>query len=477
MFRISKVSLNKKQRYAMLNKKNILAGFFLKKYDSSPFMTRQRASVFMWIQIVFIFLILLTQASTNILTPEVATKFYNLSMFFILSGFIVCLFILKSGSYNTAAYSGIILPLILVVAQGLQVSTMSGKYIYLLYLLIFIVMASLFGRRSTIIVITMFVIASTIIIVIKSGQIIPPDKHISTISNMVIVTIFIAVLCMLIFKIVNATLDEAQSKNSELTKSLAENNRILQTCATVAVTLKNTSEDLSINAATFSKNAQIQASGVEEISSTMEEMLSSVNQNADNSSEAESISEKSYRLAGEGTEIVNNAVVAINEINESSKKISEIIILINDIAFQTNLLALNASIEAARAGDSGRGFAVVASEVRNLAQRSREASDEISKLIKNSVEKVEIGTTQVNRSGESLKEIFSSIEQTRKIIEEINLLSREQKEGLGQVTTALNQADTMSQQTASAAEELHSSAEQLKQTSAELQELMTVFKA
>jgi len=209
----------------------------------------------------------------------------------------------------------------------------------------------------------------------------------------------------------------------------------------------------------------------------MEEMLSSVSQNADNSSEAESISEKSYRLAGEGTEIVNNAVVAINEINESSKKISEIIILINDIAFQTNLLALNASIEAARAGDSGRGFAVVASEVRNLAQRSREASDEISKLIKNSVEKVEIGTTQVNRSGESLKEIFSSIEQTRKIIEEINLLSREQKEGLGQVTTALNQADTMSQQTASAAEELHSSAEQLKQTSAELQELMTVFKA
>jgi methyl-accepting chemotaxis protein len=357
----------------------------------------------------------------------------------------------------------------------MQVDTMSGKYIYQLYLMIFIVMASLFGSRSTIIVITSLVIAAGVLIIIKSGNIIPADKIGSSISNMIIVTLFICALCILIFKIVNATLGEAESKNMELEKSLTENNRILGTCATVAMTLKDTSEDLTINAATFSKNAQVQAAGVEEISSTMEEMLSSVSQNADNSAEAEALSEKSYKLAGEGTEIVNNAVIAINDINESSKKISEIISLMNDIAFQTNLLALNASIEAARAGESGRGFAVVASEVRNLAQRSRAASDEISKLIKNSVEKVEIGTTHVNKSGESLKEIFSSIDQTRKIIEEINLLSREQKEGLGQITTALNQTDTMSQQTASAAEELHSSAEQLKQTSAELQQLMAFF--
>ncbi len=460
----------------MEKKENFLHKFFLQRYTSATFMTRQRANVFMWIQIVFICLILLAQASTNILTPEVATKFYNLSMFIILGGFFICLFILKSGMYKAAAYCGIILPLILVVAQALQVNTMSGKYIYLLYLLIFIVMASLFGTRGTILIITFLVIAAGILIVVRSGDIIPGDKHGSTISNITIVTLFISVLCMLIFKIVNSTLDEAESKNMALQKSLSENNKILETCASVAVTLKNTSEDLSMNAAVFSKSAQAQAAGVEEISSTMEEMLSSVSQNADNSAEAATISEKSYGLAGEGTEIVNNAVLAINEINASSKKISEIINLMNDIAFQTNLLALNASIEAARAGDSGRGFAVVAAEVRNLAQRSRAASDEIGKLIKNSVEKVELGTTQVNRSGESLKEIFHSIEQTRRIIEEINLLSREQKEGLGQITTALNQADTMSQQTASGAEELHASAEQLKMTSAELQELMAFVK-
>lgn len=460
----------------MESKENFLHKFFLHRYSSSSFMTQQRANVFMWIQIVFICLIALAQTSTNLLTPEVATKFYNLSMFVILGGFFICLFILRSGLYKAAAYCGIILPLVLVVAQALQVNTMSGKYIYLLYLLIFIVMASLFGTRSTIIVITFLVIASGILIVVKSGDIIPLDKHGSTISNMVIVTLFISVLCILIFKIVNSTLNEAESKNMALQQSLTENNRILGTCASVAVTLKSTSEDLSVNAGTFSKSAQAQAAGVEEISSTMEEMLSSVSQNADNSAEAEALSEISYKLAGEGTEIVNNAVLAINDINESSKKISEIINLMNDIAFQTNLLALNASIEAARAGDSGRGFAVVAAEVRNLAQRSRAASDEIGKLIKNSVEKVQTGTTHVNKSGDSLREIFNSIERTRKIIEEINLLSREQKEGLGQITTALNQADTMSQQTASAAEELHASAEQLKQTSAELQELMAFFK-
>lgn len=461
----------------MDNKEKFLHRFFLSKYDSAPFMTQQKANVLMWLQIVFIFLVLSAQTSTNILTPDVATKFYNISMFIILTGFIGCLFILKSGAYRTAAYCGIILPLILVIAQAMQVNTMSGKYIYLLYLLIFIVMASLFGTRNTVIIITSVIIVATVLIVVKAGDIIPQDKRGTTIVNMIIVTLFISVLCILIFKIVNATLAVAESKNNDLQKSLAENNKILGTCASVAVTLKNTSEDLSANAASFSKSAQAQAAGVEEISSTMEQMLSSVSQNADNSAEAELLSEKSYKLAGEGTEIVNNAVVAINDINDSSKKISEIISLINDIAFQTNLLALNASIEAARAGESGRGFAVVATEVRNLAQRSRSASDDISRLIKNSVEKVEIGTTHVNKSGESLKEIFNSIDQTRKIIEEINLLSREQKDGLGQITTALNQADTMSQQTASGAEELHASAEQLRQTSAELQELMAFLKA
>lgn len=460
----------------MKNNMNFLNSFFLSKYEKSPFMTQQRASVLMWLQIVFIFLIILTQTTTNLLSPEIATRFYNISMLIILCGFLFCLFILKTGAYTAAAYCGIILPLVLVVAQAFQVGTEAGKFIYMLYLMIFIVMASLLGTRTTIIVITLIVMVAGSFIVLKSGEIIPQKVHGTSIANITIVSLFISVLCLLTFKIVMATLNEAEEKNNKLGKTLADLNSILKTCAAVSITLKNTADDLSLKASTFSTSAQSQAAGFEEISSTMEELLSSVSQNADNSAEAESLSQKSYTLAGEGTGIVSKAVAAINDVNESSKKISEIINLMNDIAFQTNLLALNASIEAARAGESGRGFAVVASEVRNLALRSRGASDEIGKLIKNSVEKVAAGTDLVNRSGDSLNEIFSSIEHTRRIITEVTIATTEQREGLGQITTALNQADTVSQETAAAAEELKSSASQLKQNSEELQDLIATVK-
>ncbi len=226
----------------------------------------------------------------------------------------------------------------------------------------------------------------------------------------------------------------------------------------------------------LASSASEQASGLEQLSSTMEELLSSVNQNADNAGEANVLSETSYRLAAEGTSIVNTAVQAINDVKESSNKISDIITLINEIAFQTNLLALNAAVEAARAGDSGRGFAVVAMEVRNLAQRSRSASDEIGRLIRNSVEKINTGTELVNRSGEALKDIYDSIEKTKNIITEINVSSREQKEGLGEITQSLSQADIISQHNASAAEELSSTSENLNQNSRELQELIGFFK-
>ncbi|HPS59322.1 MAG TPA: methyl-accepting chemotaxis protein [Spirochaetota bacterium] len=226
----------------------------------------------------------------------------------------------------------------------------------------------------------------------------------------------------------------------------------------------------------LSQSAAEQASGVEEISSTIEEMLSSVVQNSDNATEANRLVENSYKLAENGTKIVSETVDSINRINASSRKIEEIISVINDIAFQTNLLALNAAIEAARAGEHGRGFAVVATEVRNLAQRSRTSSDEIGKLIRNSVENVAEGTRLANESGQALHEIFSGIEQVRRIVSEIYTASVEQKSGLNQITQAVGEADMATQKNAAASEELASTAETLSENSAEMNNMMKYFK-
>ena len=226
----------------------------------------------------------------------------------------------------------------------------------------------------------------------------------------------------------------------------------------------------------LSQSAAEQASGVEEISSTIEEMLSSVVQNSDNATEANRLVENSYELAENGTKIVSDTVDSINRINASSRKIEEIISVINDIAFQTNLLALNAAVEAARAGEHGRGFAVVATEVRNLAQRSRTSSDEIGKLIRNSVENVAEGTRLASESGKALHEIFAGINQVMMIVSEIYTASVEQKSGLNQITQAVGEADMATQKNASASEELASTAETLSDNSTEMNDMMKYFK-
>ena len=173
----------------------------------------------------------------------------------------------------------------------------------------------------------------------------------------------------------------------------------------------------------LSQRTEEQAASLEETASSMDEMTTTVAQNADNAKSANTLSLEAKQKAENGGQVVESAVASMAEINQASKKISDIIGVIDEIAFQTNLLALNAAVEAARAGEQGRGFAVVAGEVRNLAQRSAGAAKEIKELIRDSVSKVEEGSRLVDQSGETLKEIIAAVEKVNSVVEGITTAS------------------------------------------------------
>ena len=228
--------------------------------------------------------------------------------------------------------------------------------------------------------------------------------------------------------------------------------------------------------ADLSQRTEEQASSLEETASSMEEMTSTVKQSADHAGHANDLSVEARTKAQQGGEVVGQAVEAMAEINESSKKIADIIGVIDEIAFQTNLLALNAAVEAARAGEQGRGFAVVAGEVRNLAQRSADAAKEIKELIRDSVEKVTDGTNLVNKSGETLSEIVGAVEKVSTIIEEISSSAIEQTSGIEQVNKAIGQMDEMTQQNAALVEEASAAGEAMAEQANTLLQLTAYFK-
>ena len=214
---------------------------------------------------------------------------------------------------------------------------------------------------------------------------------------------------------------------------------------------------------------------MEETASSMEEMTSTVRQNADNAKSANELAQEAETKAASGGEVVGKAVSSMAEINESSKKISDIIGVIDEIAFQTNLLALNAAVEAARAGEQGRGFAVVAGEVRNLAQRSAAAAKEIKDLIRDSVTKVEDGTSLVNQSGEMLNEIVEAVRKVNHTIAEISVASEEQSSGIEQVNKAVTQMDEMTQQNAALVEQASAAGESMSEQARAMKQLLGFF--
>lgn len=226
----------------------------------------------------------------------------------------------------------------------------------------------------------------------------------------------------------------------------------------------------------LSQRTEEQASSLEETASSMEELTSTVKQNADNARQANQLAASARDQAEKGGEVVGSAISAMAAINSSSKKISDIIGVIDEIAFQTNLLALNAAVEAARAGEQGRGFAVVAAEVRNLAQRSATAAKEIKSLIKDSVEKVDEGSRLVDASGKTLAEIVGSVKKVSDIIAEIAAASQEQSAGIDQVNKAVMQMDEVTQQNAALVEEAAAASEAMDEQAQGLKKLIAFFK-
>ncbi|MES2952136.1 MAG: methyl-accepting chemotaxis protein [Pseudomonadota bacterium] len=226
----------------------------------------------------------------------------------------------------------------------------------------------------------------------------------------------------------------------------------------------------------LSARTEQQASALEQTAASMEELGSTVKQNADSARQANQLAQSASSVAVQGGKVVDQVVETMKGINESSRKIADIISVIDGIAFQTNILALNAAVEAARAGEQGRGFAVVASEVRSLAGRSAEAAKEIKMLINASVERVEHGTALVDQAGSTMNEVVSSIKRVTDIMGEISAASNEQSQGVAQVGEAVTQMDQATQQNAALVEEMAAAASSLKSQAQDLVQVVAVFK-
>jgi len=225
----------------------------------------------------------------------------------------------------------------------------------------------------------------------------------------------------------------------------------------------------------LSQRTEEQASSLEETASSMEELTSTVKQNAENAKQANQLAIGASAVAVKGGAVVGQVVTTMSSINESSKKIADIISVIDGIAFQTNILALNAAVEAARAGEQGRGFAVVATEVRNLAQRSAAAAKEIKGLIGDSVDKVGAGTKLVDEAGKTMQEIVTAVKRVTDIMAEITAASHEQSQGIEQVNQAITQMDEVTQQNAALVEQAAAAAESLEEQAQQLMQAVSAF--
>jgi len=273
---------------------------------------------------------------------------------------------------------------------------------------------------------------------------------------------------------------DSTNEMGELMKALSDMNNGLQQIVLQVrggTQLINTaSNEIASGNADLSSRTEQQAASLEETASSLEELTSTVHQNADNAKQASSMSLTAATVVSEGGQAVERLINTMSDIRTSSNKITEIIGVIDGIAFQTNILALNAAVEAARAGEQGRGFAVVATEVRSLAQRSAAAAKEIKELINRSVMNVATGSDQVEHVGTKIKDAVASIQRVNDIMTEIAAASAEQSTGIDQINTAVSQMDQVTQQNAALVEQAAAAAESMKEQANQLAQIVSTFK-
>jgi methyl-accepting chemotaxis protein len=275
----------------------------------------------------------------------------------------------------------------------------------------------------------------------------------------------------------------ALGRRDELGELSASLERMRQAFAKMIGDIRTTSESVSVASsqiaqgnADLSSRTEQQAGNLQETAASMEQLSSTVKNNAHTARQANQLAASASEVAARGGHAVGQVVSTMGEIQASSRKIAEIIGVIDGIAFQTNILALNAAVEAARAGEQGRGFAVVAGEVRNLAQRSAQAAREIKQLISDSVEKVDSGSRQVAEAGQTMRDIVDQVKRVADLIGEITSATLEQDSGIGQVNAAVAQLDQMTQQNAALVEQSAAAAESLKEQAAQLAQAVAIFK-
>jgi methyl-accepting chemotaxis protein len=280
----------------------------------------------------------------------------------------------------------------------------------------------------------------------------------------------------LTYRITDDFIDEYLKVREDFNAAIAQLQDTIASIALSSSEVSNAASEISASTSDLSQRTEEQAASLEETSASMEQMSVTVKKNAENAQQANQFANETAAVADRSGAVVSQAISAMSRIEESSRKISDIISVIDEIARQTNLLALNAAVEAARAGEAGRGFAVVASEVRSLAQRSSQAAKDIKDLITNSSSQVQEGVDLVNRAGGSLTEIVESIKKVAQIVSDIAVASNEQATGIDQINTALTQMDEVTQQNSALVEENAATAKTLEQQSGAMNDSVGSFK-